>query len=149
MFDCMPDQPNSTMSTTLQPTWDEFRRLIAEFLKAADTATLEELEAGAKCCGLAYLGIQWDDNNPLHTVHRNAGAPALMRLVTKKCIEREMALELPASVAQPEPFTVPREWLAPCDHAIQPGTINPFECAKCGRQFSAAAPGDQLYRDRT
>lgn len=61
MFDCMPVQPKSTMSTTLQPTWDEFRRLIAEFLKAADTATLEELEAGAKCCGLAYLGIQWDD----------------------------------------------------------------------------------------
>lgn len=43
--------------------------------------------------------------------------------------------------------SIPREWLAPCDHAIQPGTINPFECSKCGRQFSAAAPGDQLYRD--
>lgn len=46
-----------------------------------------------------------------------------------------------------KPNTVPREWLAPCDHTIQPGTINPFECSKCGRQFSAATPGDRLYRD--
>lgn len=43
--------------------------------------------------------------------------------------------------------SIPREWLAPCDHTIQPGTINPFECSKCGRQFSAATPGDRLYRD--
>lgn len=83
------------MSTTLTPTWEEFRRIVADFLKAADMATsVEELDAGAKCCGLAYLGIQWDDSNSLHTIHRNAGAPALMRLVTKKCAAREMALAL-------------------------------------------------------
>lgn len=81
------------MTTTLTPTYEEFRHMVAEFLKAADTANKEELDAGAKCVGLAYLGIQWDDGNPLHEIHRSAGAPACMRLVAKKVVEREVALE--------------------------------------------------------
>lgn len=78
--------------TTLSVSYEEFQRIAADFLKAADTATLEELDAGLKCCGLAYLGIQWDDTNPFHAVHRQAGAPALMRIITKKFLEREVAL---------------------------------------------------------
>lgn len=81
------------MTTTLSPTYEEFRRMVAEFLKAADTANKEELDAGAKCVGLAYLGIQWDDNNPIHEIQRSAGAPACMRLVTRKVIERELAID--------------------------------------------------------
>lgn len=52
----------------------------------------DALDAGAKCVGLAYLGIQWDDNNALHSIHRNAGAPALMRIVTRAVVEREIAI---------------------------------------------------------
>lgn len=80
------------MAATLTPTYEEFRRIVSEFLQAADTANADELAAGAKCCGLAYLGIQWDDSNPLHSIHRGAGAPACMRLVAKKVAEREIAL---------------------------------------------------------
>lgn len=79
--------------STITCTYDEFRRIVADFLQAADTANLEELEAGEKCVGLAYLGIEWDERNPLHQVHRAAGAPACLRLVLRKVIEREVALE--------------------------------------------------------
>lgn len=79
--------------TTLNPTWEEFKQMAAEFFQAADSANTEELAAGAKCVGLAYLGIQWDDKNPLHDAHRLAGAPAIMRLITKKVAEREVSLE--------------------------------------------------------
>lgn len=79
--------------STITCTYDEFRRIVADFLKAADTANYEELEAGEKCVGLAYLGIQWDDNNPIHAIHRAAGAPACLRLVTQKVVEREVALD--------------------------------------------------------
>ncbi|CAN7388985.1 hypothetical protein [Variovorax sp. LjRoot178] len=75
-------------------SYEAFRVLCAEFLRAADTANADELAAGVKCVGLAFLGIQWDDSNPLHEIHRAAGAPALMRLVTKKTIERETVLAM-------------------------------------------------------
>lgn len=35
-----------------------FKRLAAEFLKAADNADIDSLENGWKCLGLAYFGIQ-------------------------------------------------------------------------------------------
>lgn len=78
--------------TTFTCTYDEFRRIVADFLKAADTASAAELDAGVHCVGLHFLGIQWT-GSPLDEVHRKAGAPACMRLVTKKVIERELQLE--------------------------------------------------------
>jgi len=80
------------MEPSIACTYDEFRRIVADFLKAADTATMDELEAGSKCVGLAYLGIQWD-GSPLQEVHRLAGAPACLRLVGKKFAERQFQLE--------------------------------------------------------
>jgi hypothetical protein len=75
-------------------TYEAFRALCAEFFRAADTADADELAAGLKCVGLAYVGIEWDAGNPFHAIHCHAGAPALMRLVTKKAIEREAALAM-------------------------------------------------------
>jgi hypothetical protein len=87
------DDPSNEPTSTLNPTWDQFRRIVADFHKAADTANGEELDAGAKCVGLAFLGIQWDEGNKMHEVHRQAGAPALMRIVTRKVIDRQIAIE--------------------------------------------------------
>jgi hypothetical protein len=78
---------------TIPGSYEAFKVLCAEFLRAADTAGADELAAGAKCVGHAFLGIQWDDANPRHSIHRAAGAPALMRIVTKKVFERELVLE--------------------------------------------------------
>ncbi|WP_146039605.1 MULTISPECIES: hypothetical protein [unclassified Variovorax] len=94
--------PHHALSASREPspapsipgTYEAFRVLCAEFLRAADTAGADELAAGLKCVGLAFLGIQWDDTNPFHAIHRAAGAPALMRLVTKKAIERETTLAM-------------------------------------------------------
>ncbi|CAN7773920.1 hypothetical protein LJR290_007681 [Variovorax sp. LjRoot290] len=86
---------------TIPGSYEAFRALCAEFLRASDTANSDELEAGAKCVGLAYAGIQWDDENPFHKIHRAAGAPALMRIVTKKVIEREVVLAREEYEAEP------------------------------------------------
>lgn len=87
-----PQEPSPAPS--IPGTYEAFRVLCAEFLRAADTADADELAAGVKCVGLAFLGIQWEDNNRFHVIHRAAGAPALMRLVTKKTIERETVLAM-------------------------------------------------------
>jgi hypothetical protein len=47
--------PESGLS--LACSWEGFKGICAEFLRAADSANADELEAGAKCVGLAYLGI--------------------------------------------------------------------------------------------
>lgn len=87
-------QGSPAPAPTIAGSYEAFQVLCAEFLRAADTAAADELAAGVKCVGLAFLGIQWDDSNPFHMIHRAAGAPALMRLVTKKTIERETALAM-------------------------------------------------------
>lgn len=86
------DEP-AAPEPSIPGSYEAFKALCAEFLRAADTADAEELESGAKCVGLAYLGIHWDDANPFHKIHRAAGAPALMRIVTRKVIERELVIE--------------------------------------------------------
>lgn len=58
-------------------SYEAFKVLCAEFLRAADTADADELEAGAKCVGLAYAGILWDDENPFHKIHRAGGSACL------------------------------------------------------------------------
>ena len=90
-----PHTPDPAVpAPTLAGSYEAFRVLCAEFLRATDTANADELAAGVKCVGLAFLGIKWDDDNPLHKIHQSAGAPALMRLVTKKTIERETVLAM-------------------------------------------------------
>lgn len=84
-------QDSAAPAPTIAGSYEAFRALCAEFLRAANA---DELAAGVKCVGLAFLGIQWDDSNPFHKVHREADAPALMRLVTKKTIERETVLAM-------------------------------------------------------
>lgn len=97
----------SASAPTIAGSYEAFQVLCAEFLRAADTADADELAAGVKCVGLAFLGIQWDDSNPFHKIHRAAGAPALMRLVTKKTIEREAALAVQEDNEPPRERCVP------------------------------------------
>ncbi|VTU44905.1 hypothetical protein [Variovorax sp. RA8] len=102
-------QGSPAPAPTIAGSYEAFQVLCAEFLRAADTADGDALAAGVKCVGLAFLGIQWDDSSPFHKIHRAAGAPALMRLVTKKTIERETAL----AMAEAEAADVPGERCAP------------------------------------
>jgi len=89
---------------TIPGSYEAFRVLCAEFLRAAGTADADELAAGAKCVGHAYFGIEWDDANPMHRINRAGGAPSLLRIVTKKVIERELAIEQ-ADAWEPERCT--------------------------------------------
>ncbi len=77
---------------TMTPTYDEFKVICRDFLVAAPTAALDELDAGMKCVGLCYLGIQFDDGF-LGEINRTAGAPALMRICAKAFVAREFELE--------------------------------------------------------
>lgn len=44
--------------STLTCTLEEFKKIVAEFCKAAPSANLEQLDAGFKCVSLHYLGIE-------------------------------------------------------------------------------------------
>lgn len=46
-----------------------------------------------KCVGLAFLGIQWDESSELHRIHREVGAPAVLRMVTRMGLKRQVELE--------------------------------------------------------
>jgi len=79
---------------TIAGSYEDFKRLTKDFFDALPTATdPEQIEAGMKCVGLAYLGIQWDDTSPMDNIHRLVGAPAVLRLVTKLGIIRQVELE--------------------------------------------------------
>lgn len=45
------------MSASIEMNLEGFKKLVGEFTKAAPTATIESLDNGFKCVGLAYLGI--------------------------------------------------------------------------------------------
>ena len=76
---------------TLTPTWQEFRMMSKEFFIAAKSANEEELEAGFKCLGLAYLGIQFDEG-PFKKMQVEIEAPTIIRLAGKAKLDRELEL---------------------------------------------------------
>lgn len=79
------------MTPTIGCTYEQFRQMAGEFFRALPTANAEELDAGLKCLGLAYLGIQWGDSR-LDEIHQEVGAPTILRLATGKAILRELEL---------------------------------------------------------
>jgi hypothetical protein len=80
------------MDNPLACTWDEFRVIARDFLKAAPTAPdLESLDNGQKCVGLAYLNCTFPDT-PLGEHYRTVTAVVLMGMITKAYILREIEL---------------------------------------------------------
>ena len=73
-------------TTTFTCTYDELKKVSAEFIRAIPSANLEALDAGLKCFQLHCLGLS--GAKP----HEQAGAEALMRIVTRQYLEAEAAL---------------------------------------------------------
>ena len=46
------------MTATFEVNLEGFKKLVAEFTKAAPTASIESIDNGFKCIGLAYLNIE-------------------------------------------------------------------------------------------
>lgn len=46
------------MTATFEGNLEHFKKLVAEFTKAAPTASMESLDNGFKCVGIAYLNIE-------------------------------------------------------------------------------------------
>jgi hypothetical protein len=76
---------------TIQTTWPELKKMAAEFLRAAPTASTEEVEAGMKAFGLGLLGCQFEDTF-FGRIARTAEAPALFRICSQAYMDRVIEL---------------------------------------------------------
>ena len=76
--------------TTFNCTLNQFKQLVAEFHKAADTANLEELDAGFKCVSLHYFGItpQPESNSAEEII-----ATSAFNFASNKHIKRSIELQ--------------------------------------------------------
>lgn len=92
-----PNDQSPTALTFADTTWASFQRLGKDFLDALPTATADEAAAGWKCVGLAYLACTYDEKDPLQVNAQQVQAPALMRILARKYMERQFELE-----AEPE-----------------------------------------------
>ena len=88
-----PTDQSPTSLTFAGTTWASLQRLGKDFLDALATATQEEAAAGWKCIGLAYLACTYDETDPLQVNAQQVQAPALMRLLARKYMERQFELE--------------------------------------------------------
>ena len=81
-------------SPTFECTYEEFRQVAADYVRALETVkSYEELQAAHGCLALHYLGIEWDEADPLTPANRGVGAPAIMRVAAHHYIECELRLE--------------------------------------------------------
>lgn len=72
------------MSDPFKPNYEGLKRMAADFMKAIPSCqTIEELDNGWKCFGIAYLGCQYESKA------EEVMAPALFRFVCKKYNEAE------------------------------------------------------------
>ena len=76
--------------TTFTCSYEELKKIAVEFLKAAPTLDLDELENGLKCFHLHYLGCQYQNKA------EEAMAPGLFHYVGKKYFDAEFALMMKA-----------------------------------------------------
>ena len=67
------------------------RKMAGEFIKALPDLNIEQADNGMKCFGLAYLGCKFPDD-VLGRCNRDAGAPALLRIVSREYMTREIEL---------------------------------------------------------
>ena len=83
------------MNPSIETNFDGLKRMSKEFFDAMPTANLEELENGMKCFGLAYLGCEFPDD-VRGRCERDAAAPALLRIVTRAYLDRQIQLSMGA-----------------------------------------------------
>ena len=77
------------MSDPLKPNYEGLKRIAADFMKAIpDCTTIEELDNGWKCFGIAYLGCKYEHE------YERVMAPALLEFVMRRYhkAEREFLL---------------------------------------------------------
>ena len=77
--------------SAIQTDFEGLKRMSSEFVKAMPTLNLDELDNGMKCFGIAYLGCDFADDL-MGRANREAGAPALFRLVSHLYMKRELEL---------------------------------------------------------
>lgn len=84
----------SAPALTFVGNYAEFRKVAGEFFQLVDSVKfMEELQAAYGCLALHYLGIEWDENDPFTSCNRESGAPAIIRIATRKYLENELRLE--------------------------------------------------------
>lgn len=67
------------MNDPLKPNYEGLKRIAADFMQAIpDCGTVEELDNGWKCFGIAYLGCQYENEA------EQVMAPALFHFVMKR-----------------------------------------------------------------
>lgn len=67
---------------------EQLKRMGKELIDALPTATLDELEAGWKCFGLAYLGCEY--TSPRDEIQAVALTKMLSRMVGMRTLELEL-----------------------------------------------------------
>lgn len=77
---------------TIEPTFEEFKKLAAEFGRAAPTADRDALEAGYKCIGLAYIGLQFSEH-PVFSQTERVAAPIVLNICSRTKLAREFELD--------------------------------------------------------
>ena len=80
------------MTASIQSDFEGLKRMASEFHKALPTLNDDELENGMKCFSLAYLGCEFP-NDVRGRANQDAGAPALLRIVSRKYLDRKLQLE--------------------------------------------------------
>jgi len=83
---------------TIQTDFEGLKRMAKEFHESLPALDHEGLESGMKAFGLAYLGCTFPDNM-LGQANRLAGAPALLRIVTREYVARQIELDAGAGGA--------------------------------------------------
>lgn len=81
---------------SIQSDFEGLKKIASEFHKALPTLNEEELENSWKCFGLAYLGCEFPDD-VRGRANRDAGAPALLRIVSRDYLDRKLALDAKAN----------------------------------------------------
>lgn len=72
--------------STLECSWEEFKRASKEFYDAAPMLNADELDNAFKALGLMYFGM--NDERWHHS------AVTLLNMMSRRCIEREFQLSL-------------------------------------------------------
>lgn len=76
---------------TINTDWIGLKKIAAEFLRAAPTANADELDAGIKCFGIAWMNCRFADDF-LGKIAQEAEHPALLRIVRRAYMQYRIPL---------------------------------------------------------
>lgn len=85
-----------TPGPTIATDFAGLKRMAREFNDAMPTLDRDGLENGMKAFGLAYIGCEFPDNL-IGQANREAGAPALFRIVQRAYTLRQIELDASGS----------------------------------------------------